>query len=289
LLLGEIKSDEAIKYGFDKLTQGWNQLVDNLAPKQRRKIVLNNCNYRLISVLLILLMMVIAGCAATGPVKPPETIAPPPQEIASSNGWWFARFRLPWPAEEQVNWHLDLLIAHKIVLPALVQYKNEILLWRFHRRAVRDQAGHQFSFIFYAAAQTAHQVFNILRSNELLSQMKSAGMIIEDRFNHTDRITKPRIEDASDPKWPPPIQKSWPYFIMGTSQMWLNLISDAIADLPITDGPTSLQEIEEQYKEANIAVSELWQNKGQHAFLHHLSAMFGYQEIIFYDKRMLKF
>jgi hypothetical protein len=122
--------------------------------------VLNNFAYRLISVLLILLMMVIAGCATTGPAKSPQTITPPPQEIAASKAWWFAKFRLHWPVEEQANWHWDLLIAHKIVAPALTLYNDEIRLWRFHRRAVRDQAGHQFSFIFYASADTAYQVFN---------------------------------------------------------------------------------------------------------------------------------
>jgi hypothetical protein len=252
-------------------------------------MMLNMPGYRPISVLLILLMMVIAGCATTQPAKPSETIAPPPQEIASSNGWWSARFRMQWPAEEQANWHLDLLVAHKIVLPALAQYKDETRLWRFHRRAVRDQTGHQFSFIFYASAGTAYQVFDMLRSNELLSEMKFAGMIIEDRYDNTDKITKPRIEDASDAAWPPSIQKNWPYFIMGASQMWLNLISETVADMPNLYRPLSLEEYEEQYEKANDTISELWQEKGQHAFLHHLSALFGYQEIIFYDKRMLKF
>lgn len=251
--------------------------------------MLNKCGYRLISILFILLMMVIAGCATTRPARSPETIKPPPKEIASSNGWWFAQFRLHWPAEEKANWYLDLLIAHKIVMPALTRYKDEIHLWRFHRRAVRDQAGHQFSFIFYASTETAYQVFNLLRSNELLTQMKSAGMIIEDRFDNTDRIIRPDIEDTSDATWPPTIQKNWPYFIMGASQMWLNLISETIADMPNLYRPLSIEEYEEQYIKANDAVSELWRQKGQHAFLHHLSALFGYQEIIFYDKRMLKF
>jgi hypothetical protein len=53
--------------------------------------------------------------------------------------------------------------------------------------------------------------------------------------------------------------------------------------------PLSLEEYEEQYEKANAVISELWQKKGHHAFLHHLSALFGYQEIIFYDRRMLKF
>jgi hypothetical protein len=253
--------------------------------------VLNNFAYRLISVLLILLMMVIIGCAAmgTGTAQSPETLAPPSPEIASSKGWWSAKFRMHWMAEEPAKWHLDLLIAHKIVGPAMAQHKDEIRLWRFHRRAVRDQTGHQFSFIFYASADTAYQVFNMLRSNELLTEMKSAGMIIKDQYDNTDRITKPRIEDTSDESWPPSIQKNWPYFIMGASQMWLNLISEAIADMPNPDSPLSLQEDEELYKNANAAISELWQEQGQHAFLHHLSALFGYRAIIFYDKRMLKF
>ena len=249
----------------------------------------NKCACRLKSVLLIFLMMVITGCATTGPAKSPVTIALPPQEIASSNGWWFAKFRLHWPAEEKANWHLDLLIAHEIVAPALAHYKDEIRLWRFHRRAVRDSAGHQFSFIFYASAETAYQVFKLLGSNPLLKEMISAEMIIKYRYDNTNRITKPRIEDTSDASWPPSIQKTWPYYIMGASRMWLNLISETIAGMPDSDSPMSLQENENLYKEANTAISELWQQKGQHAFLHHLSALFGYKEIIFYDIRMLKF
>ena len=252
-------------------------------------MVSKNFGCRWISVLLIFSMMVIAGCAMTRPVESPGASAPPPPEIASSDGWWVARFRMHWPIEEAVNWHLDLLISHKIVAPVLEQYQDQIRLWRFHRRANRDGAGHQFSFIFYTSAETAYEVFNLLRLNELLSELKSAGMVIEDHYDNTDRITKPRIEDTSDPAWPLSIQKNWPYFIMGASRMWLRLISDTIATLPDSGSPPSLQEIEEQYKNANAAVSELWQEEGQHAFLHHLSALFGYRAIIFYDKRMLKF
>lgn len=249
----------------------------------------NNRGCRFISVLLIFLMMVIAGCATTRLAKPSETIAPPPQEIAASSGWWSARFQMHWPQEAPANWHLDLLIAHKIVLPALTEHQDEILLWRFHRRAVRDEAGHQFSFIFYAPAETAYQVYHLIRSNELLSEMKFAGMIVEDGYDNTDRISKPGIEEASDAAWPHSIQKNWPYFIMGASQMWLNLISETIAGMPNSYRPLSIEEYEARYEEANAVITELWRKKGQHAFLHHLSALFGYQEIIFYDKRMLKF
>lgn len=246
-------------------------------------------DYRMLLATFIVLVMAIAGCATTVKRKAVETIEPPPAEIASSAGWWSARFRMYWPPEEEPFWHTDLLIAHKIVAPVLLQYKDRIYLWRFHRRATRDRAGHQFSFIFYASAQTAYQVFETLRSNALLSEMAYTGRVIEEVYDNPDRITKPRIKDTSDPNWPSLIQKSWPYYIKGVSQMWLNLITETVADMPTPDAPLSLDEYEELYKEVNATVTSLWENNGRHAFLHHLNALFGYKPIVFYEKRMLNF
>lgn len=238
---------------------------------------------------VIFLLAFISACATIGPGKPPVPAAPPPEEIASSLGWWSARFRMDWPLEQTASWHIDLLIAHKIVAPVLEQYRESIPLWRFHRRAARDQAGHQFSFIYYASAETAYQVFETLRSNALLIEMKVEGMVLDDRYDNPVKITKPRIEDTSDPGWPSPIRKSWPYFIMGVSQMWLNLIADTAGDLPETSTPLSLKESEVVYKEVNAAITALWETDGRHAFLHHLNALFGYEPLIFYEKRSLKF
>ena len=246
-------------------------------------------DYRMLLATFIVLVMAIAGCATTVKRKAVETIEPPPAEIASSAGWWSARFRMYWPPEEEPFWHTDLLIAHKIVAPVFLQYKDRIYLWRFHRRATRDGAGHQFSFIFYASAQTAYQVFDTLRSNALLTEMAYTGRVIEEVYDNPDRITKPRIKDTSDPNWPSLIQKSWPYYIKGVSQMWLNLITETVADMPTPDAPLSLDEYEELYKEVNATVTSLWENNGRHAFLHHLNALFGYKPVVFYEKRMLKF
>lgn len=246
-------------------------------------------DYRMLLATFIVLVMAIAGCATTVKRKAVETIEPPPAEIASSAGWWSARFRMYWPPEEEPFWHTDLLIAHKIVAPVFLQYKDRIYLWRFHRRATRDGAGHQFSFIFYASAQTAYQVFDTLRSNALLTEMAYTGRVIEEVYDNPDRITKPRIKDTSDPNWPSLIQKSWPYYIKGVSQMWLNLITETVADMPTPDAPLSLDEYEELYKEVNATITSLWENNGRHAFLHHLNALFGYKPFVFYEKRMLKF
>ncbi len=251
--------------------------------------MLRKTSYRLVSVAIIFSMLAIAGCATTVKRKAVQTIEPPPTETASSAGWWSARFHIYWPPEEEPFWHTDLLIAHKIVAPVLLQYKDRIRLWRFHRRAVRDEAGHQFSFIFYAAAETAYQIFDVLRSNALLIEMTYSGRIIAEVYDNPDRIAKPRIKDTSDPSWPSSVQKSWPYFIMGASQMWLNLITETIAEIPAAKTPLSLDEYEEFYQEVNATITSLWETNGRHAFLHHLNALFGYKPVIFYEKRMLKF
>ena len=251
--------------------------------------MLRKTSYRLVSAAIIFSMLVMAGCATTIERKAVETIEPPPAEIASSAGWWYARFRIYWPPEEEPFWHTDLLIAHKIVAPVFLQYKDRICLWRFHRRAIRDEAGHQFSFIFYASAETAYQVFDMLRSNALLTEMTYSGRIIAEVYDNPDRIAKPRIKDTSDPSWPSSVQKSWPYFIMGASQMWLSLITEIIAEIPAAKTPLSLDEYEEFYKEVNATITSLWENNGRHAFLHHLNALFGYEPVAFYEKRMLTF
>jgi hypothetical protein len=251
--------------------------------------VLKKIIYRPFSAALILWIATITGCATTGPGISPQKTAPPPAKMALSQGWWSARFRMYWPQEEEPSWHIDLLLAHQIIAPVLEQYKDSIRLWRFHRRAARDEAGHQFSFIFYASAETAYHIFDTLRSDALLKEMKLTGAIIADIYDNPDLIAKPRIGDTSDPNWPSSIQSSWPYFIMGASRMWLNLIAATVADMPNPNRPLALEKKVERFKKVNATITSLWEKQGRHAFLHHLNALFGYEPLIFYEKRMLKF
>ena len=146
------------------------------------------------------------------------------QESQRANSWWYARFRLTWPENTEPSWHIDLLIAHKIIAPVLYVHSNDISLWRFHRRAARDDEGHQFSLTFYSSPGTADQIFNALKTDKLLKRLKRSGIILKDIYTDTAKPSVFRIEDTSDGNWSPEIRKSWPYFIMGVSQMWLSLI-----------------------------------------------------------------
>jgi hypothetical protein len=71
--------------------------------------------------------------------------------------WWYARYRLEWPQGAEPDWPVDLLLADRVIKPVLQSHRNEISYWRFHRRAIRDEAGHQFSFIFYTGKKPQPQ------------------------------------------------------------------------------------------------------------------------------------
>ena len=231
----------------------------------------------------------IVGCSPLGQIQTPEIKPLQPEVLPSGNGWWYARFRLNWPPDTDPVWYLDLYIAHRIVMPILQAHQNDIQLWRFHRRAGRDGAGRQFSFIFYTTPRTARKVFQTLKSNPIAENMKFSGVIDDVVYDDPAELTRPNIEDTSDKNWPVSIQKAWPYYIMGVSQMWLDLIVQVADNKMENNSATSINEIELFYKQVDETITELWQKQGRHAFMHHLNALFGYKPLIYWEKRHLTF
>ncbi len=104
--------------------------------------------------LLVLMVVVVCGCA--GVEKSPEPVVvkhiSSPQEMRLSgedNYWWHARFKMSWlKADSAPDFSKDLIVINEVIAPVLAVHVDDIKLWRFHRRAGRDAAGHQFSFIF---------------------------------------------------------------------------------------------------------------------------------------------
>jgi hypothetical protein len=230
-----------------------------------------------------------AGCASVGPMALPHPKPLKEKVESSENGWWQARFSIKWPEDREPSWHMGLFIARDIVSPVLSQHKDNIRLWRFHRRAVRDEAGHQFSFIFYASPETAREIYHAIQSDTRLEAMKRAGLIIRDSYDDTTRIRHPDIGDTSDLNWSSPIRKSWPYFMMGASQMWLNLINEIAGDMSKGTKASSVRDIEALYQQVNTSLQASWQEEGGHALFHHLNALFEYDRVIIYEKRLMTF
>jgi len=195
--------------------------------------------------------------------------------ISQQPVWWPVRFRKTWPEGERPPFYSDLLIADRIVRPVLQEYKNQIPLWRFHRRAARDAGGNTLTFWVHCDTKTAAAIFTQIKQNPLLQQMLSENVI--EHF-HTPPITSGRpsaIEATSDSHWPEAIQKTWPAFIMGASESWLALVQKAAIKRPVSND-ASLAELLQNYRDVNEDVNKDWKQYGKHAYLHHLNALFGY-------------
>jgi len=236
-------------------------------------------------------LLMLCGCAAT--VQKPSVLeaahAVGAADRKSDQGWWAVRFKINRPEGAEPSWYMDPLLAHGVVSPVLRRYRGEIVVWRFHRRAGRDQASHQFSFLFYCSPATARKIHADIKSDKLLQQLKRDGAIIKDSYDDTERVTRPHIEDTSDPSWSPNVQKSWPYFIMGVSQTWLDLIELTVADAAGDYHPSSTDDLKALYRKVNGSINQLWRKEGGHAFLHHLNAIFGYTPVEIYEKRQMTF
>jgi len=238
---------------------------------------------------VFLLLVFLAGCSSLGRVPTPEIKPLDVRALPSGYGWWFARFRMHWPPDTKPIWHMDLYLAHQVILPKLEKYYKDIDLWRFHRRAARDGAGRQFSFIFYSSPQTARQIFNALQTDPLVAYLKTEGILERDVYDNPAKIARPNVEDTSDKNWPPSIQKTWPHYIMGASQMWLNLIAEIAVEKQVGDSPAPVAEIEAFYQQVNETITELWQTEGRHAFMHHLNGLFEYKPLIYWEKQYMTF
>ncbi len=227
-------------------------------------------------VLVMWLAVLASGCASVDRTGPIDRAG---GAVGQGNGWWAARLHMNWPLDEAPAWHIDLILADRVIAPVLERYRDRIALWRFHRRASRDHAGHQFSFLFHASPEVAKRIFRDIRCDALLAELKASGVVLRDSYDETDRVARPHIEDTSDPRWPVSIRKSWPYFIMGVSQMWLELIRYAVEDASSRDSsaPQGVEDLNDLYGRVNRTVTELARAQGRHAFLHHLNAVFGYE------------
>jgi len=225
------------------------------------------------NILLSIIILTITACSTSPLVPNPPQNTKPANNLPSTaqNGWWAARFGIKWDKKnKEPDWYIGAFIANEIVAPSLEQFKQEISLWRFHRRAARDNAGHQFSFLFYSSPETAKRVYAKIKSEQILAKLKQAGLIIRDSYDNPETLNKPNIEDTSDKSWSISVQKAWPYFIMGASQLWLELIKEK------GKSPATLTQKVAHYKQVTKLLRELWKEEAKHAFFHHLNAIFSY-------------
>ena len=240
--------------------------------------------------LSLLVAALLAGCAWTTPLPPQTTVKPVAAERpGASLGWRTAAFQLDWPEESDPAWHLDLLLAHRVVGPVLGRFADRVALWRFHRRAVRDRIGHQFSFLFYSDAATAARLLAALGDDALLSALEAHGRVRRAVFSDPKQNLQPGVADTGDRSWSEPVRRTWPHFIMGASRMWLGLIEASAAAAGPPPPAEDLERLEDFYRRIDDRVSDIWRQEGGHALLHHLNAIFGYRPLEVHQRSLQQF
>ena len=242
---------------------------------------------RFAPLLVLSLSAVLAGCAA---VKPRSDVGLPRAEPdVSELAWQRIRFRIHRYGNEPPQWHIDALLAHRVAAPALQRERKSIVLWRFHRRAADDAAGHSFSFLTYASREVNDALCRALQEDSLVEEMKRAGHIDEVECEGFPADKERLVEATSDIRWSLSLQRTWPYYIMGVSEMWLRLIDERARQLADSSPSHTLEQTAAIYETINRTVTLAWRKEGEHAFLHHLGALFGYEEIEITEKKLQRF
>lgn len=230
--------------------------------------------FKFLSLLSCLLILTACTVAPHTVVHHPVISTAVDTNIPLTTGWRTVRFQLAWLPDKEPDWYIDTMIAGEVIAPLISRGAGQQLkLWRVHRRAKNDVTGHAFSFIFYTNTAYAKRIYAEIRTHALVSQWQREGRIKQLQFDSLQRNNQPEIKDTSDKTWPPAIQKTWPVYIMGASQMWLELISE------IKSTHKNEQPLELRYQNIHQEITQLWETHGQHAWLHHLNALYSYSPI----------
>jgi len=228
-------------------------------------------------ILIVLLLCGLWGCAGVQPQpvqSEPLELQTGQESLPDGQGWWSARFRIERPDGKPPRWHIGTLLAGEVIAPVFETHYRDILIWRVHRRAGNDDHGHVFSFIFYSTPAGAQRIYNDIAANPVLARLRQENKVSWVGFDDLHEITKPAIEDTSDSHWPALVQKTWPALIMGASRMWLDLVGE------LADAHADEADLERRYEIVQQDLNDIWASQGQHAMLHHLSAIFAYQPLL---------
>ena len=245
--------------------------------------------------MLMSLQRVLVPCVVALLLSACTTVQPPrgdtdalrgqglPASATAGIGWWTVAFRFAWPEGAEPAWYLDLLVADQVVRPALEGHREAIPLWRIHRRAARDGAGHRFSFIFRSTPRDAARVYQTIRANPTLQRLQRRGRVEQVSYDDLGQIARPGLADTSDRSWSEVMQRAWPAFIMGVSQTWLDLIAEVERSRRWPPG------LDPRWRAIAAEVDRIWQAEGGHALLHHLNAVFGYRQVVVTTRGLMRF
>ena len=183
-------------------------------------------------------------------------------------------------------WWVDILLIDTAFREIIEIYQIDISIWRFHRRAAQDESGHQISLLLYTNDGCFTAVKDALQNHWSVKILQREGFLKE--FLPQEELGA-EIEATSDRNWPSPLQRAWPFYIMGSCVMFLSLIRELTDTSFIPSEKSEIDELRKHYEEINDRLRAAWQSQGSHAFFHHLNAVFGYEPLVAQPRQIAGF
>lgn len=240
--------------------------------------------------LLLVVSLLLGGCVSyVKPTKKALLAGQGEAPLAGVSYWWRYAVQMTWPEGSSPNWYMDDLLADQLFAPVIHEYAQQLPLWRFHRRAARDDAGHRFTFLFYCDTTLASQVMaSIDKRYAYLEGIGLKGINAVKKFDISNP-PKPGIAASSDPSWGIEIQETWPYFVKGVSENWLRFIQSFSGPILQRQEMPNFEALSVLYQNVEKTIDEAWKFQGAHAYLHHLNAIFGFKKTIVTERRLTQF
>lgn len=195
--------------------------------------------------------------------------------------WYTFNFKVHWPENEEPKWWVDVFITDCIVRYVISDNRSKIRIWRIHRRAIRDPSGHKFKLDCFTEQKVAQSIEKAIRQNATYPILK--GLLCED-LRVDEGSSEPEALAVDEP-WPPELQKGWPQYIHGVSEMFLSLLEEVKSAIPNFPDPAAscrpdIYQIAASYVQLNKKLGHIWQQYGSHAFIHHMNAVFAYVPVV---------
>ncbi len=206
----------------------------------------------------------------------------------SMDRWFNFRFRFVWPEEERAPrlW-IDVLVLDTLVRDVINKRRSSIRLWRVHRRAARteesgkpDQVGHQFSLMVFTSEAVANEIDSEVLGHSVKVGMDDCGLLCQYLMETDEREDVFQPSGTSATAWSSELQKSWPYYIHGASEMLLDLAVHCKAGEQAPGFDSGLDRVTDFYQRLHEQLCGVWQQEGHQAFLHQLNGLFGYVPVM---------
>lgn len=197
------------------------------------------------------------------------------------NKWHRISFKIKWDRNSPPRFFIDLIIIDLLINSTIKKFKSNLECWTFHRSASpRHDDGHVLKLNVYTTPEIASKILDHIKFNEDYNRIKNyfeeTEVKLEDMGTEL-KVISGGINASQE------ILESWPYYIKGTCDMFVNLIEEIKKSKSDKINKDNQKQLEEYYKEIEKEIDDKWLG-GQNAFLHHLGAIFGYKPIYFISR-----